>query len=249
MSNKEYYPLSFSSIKNFATSPAHFIAYKNREQHETPAMRFGTAVHKAILEPLDFIKEYKVLEVRRGTKAYKELQAEHPNAIWLTPSEWHEINKIKEAVLLHPIASKILGDCMAFEQELKGSISGVPFRGFADGFSPKYCVDLKTCQKGSPRDFTNDSYRQKYHIQGYIYCRLLEEVLGHEIKEHWIIALEKTSPYVVTCYKLTPEIINRGKQELEQLIKKFNQWNGEATGYDQASTFGYFDLDVPSWAI
>ena len=71
MSNKEYYPLSFSSIKNFATSPAHFIAYKNREQHETPAMRFGTAVHKAILEPFDFIKEYKVLEVRRGTKAYK----------------------------------------------------------------------------------------------------------------------------------------------------------------------------------
>ena len=249
MSNKEYYPLSFSSIKNFATSPAHFIAYKNREQHETPAMRFGTAVHKAILEPLDFIKEYKVLEVRRGTKAYKELQAEHPNAIWLTPSEWHEINKIKEAVQLHPIASKILSDCMAFEEELKGSISGVPFRGFADGFSPKYCVDLKTCQKGSPRDFTNDSYRQKYHIQGYIYCRLLEEVLGHEIKEHWIIALEKTSPYVVTCYKLTPEILNRGKQELQELVKKFKTWNGEATGYDQATAFGYFDLDVPAWSI
>ena len=225
MTTSKYYPLSFSSIKNFATSPAHFIAYKNREQHETPAMRFGTAVHAAILEPREFAKDYKVLEVRRGTKAYKEL------------------------VEAHPIASKILKDCMAYEQELKGSIGGVPFRGFADGFSPKYCVDLKTCQKGAPRDFTSDSYRQKYHIQGYIYCRLLEETLGHEIKEHWIIALEKTSPYVVTCYKLTPEILERGKQELEELLKKFKTWNGEPSGYDQLSTFGYFDLDVPAWAI
>ena len=249
MNTSKYYPLSFSSIKNFATSPAHFVAYKNREQHETPAMRFGTAVHAAILEPKEFAKDYKVLEVRRGTKAYKELQDAHPNAIWLSPSEYNEIQKIKEAVEAHPVASKILKDCIAFEQELKGSINGVPFRGFADGFSPKYCVDLKTCQKGSPRDFTNDSYRQKYHIQGYIYCRLLEETLGHKINEHWIIALEKTSPYVVTCYKLTPEIIERGKAELESLLKTFKTWNGEATGYDEVTPFGYFDLDVPAWAI
>ena len=113
MTTSKYYPLSFSSIKNFATSPAHFIAYKNREQHETPAMRFGTAVHAAILEPREFAKDYKVLEVRRGTKAYKELVEAHPKAIWLSPSEYNEIQKIKDAVEAHPIASKILKDCMA----------------------------------------------------------------------------------------------------------------------------------------
>ena len=101
MNTSKYYPLSFSSLKNFATSPAHFIAYKNREQHESPAMRFGTAVHAAILEPKEFVKDYKVLEVRRGTKAYKELQEEHPNAIWLSPSEYNEIQKIEKKLRRH----------------------------------------------------------------------------------------------------------------------------------------------------
>ena len=247
--NNEFYPLSFSSLKSFATSPAHFIAYKNRQQHETPAMRFGTAVHCAVLEPEKFEQEYKTLEVRRGTKAYKELIETYPDATFLSVSEYNEIQKIKEAIQAHPVASNILKDCIAFEKELTGSISGTPFRGFADGYSANYVVDLKTCQKGAPKDFTNDSYRQKYHMQGYIYTQLLSQLLNKEVKEHWIIAVEKTAPYVVTCYRLTPDILERGKEELTKLLKQFNQWNGKAEGYDVSSVFGYFELDVPQWAI
>jgi len=249
MKKIDFLPLSFSSLKAFSTSPAHFVAYKNRQQHETPAMRFGTAVHSATLEPEKFEDEYKVLTVRRGTKAYKALEEEHPNAIWLTQTEYEDIQKLKEAVLSHDIASKLLKDCTAYEVALEGSISGLPFRGFADGVSTKYVVDLKTTQKGAPRDFTNDAYRQKYHMQGYIYTKLLSELTGQEINEHWLIAVEKSAPYVVTCYKLTKEYLEDGKTELERLVNEYKKWNGEPLGYDKNTVFGYFDLDVPSWAI
>ena len=249
MNKDKYLPLSFSSLKAFSNSPAHFVAYKNKLQHQTPAMRFGTAVHSATLEPEKFAEDYKVLEVRRGTKAFKELEENNPNVTWLTQSEQDEINKLKEAVLSHDIASKLLKDCTAYEQELKGSIGGLTFRGFADGVSSSYVVDLKTTQKGAPRDFTNDAYRQKYHMQGYIYTKLLSKLLGRDINEHWLITVEKNSPYIVTCYKLTKEYLNDGKAELERLLEDFKKWNGEPIGYDKNSNFGYFDLDVPSWAL
>lgn len=246
---QEYYPLSFSSIKAFSQSPAHFVAYKKREQHETPAMRFGTAVHMATLEPQKFENAYKVLTVRRGTAAHKALLEQHPNATWLTQTEYDDVLRLKEAVAAHEVASRLLADCTAFEQELTGNVLGLPFRGFADGVGPSYVVDLKTTQKGNPRDFTSDAYRQKYHIQGYIYTSLLSQTLNRDIKEHWLITVEKTAPYVVTCYRLTPEYLKRGQSELQALIEQFRQWDGKPTGYDQAAAFGHFALDVPAWAL
>ena len=246
---QEYYPLSFSSIKAYSQSPAHFVAYKKRQQHETPAMRFGTAVHMATLEPKEFENAYKVLTVRRGTAAYKALVEQHPNATWLSQSEYDEVTRLRDAVLAHPVASQLLGDCTAFEQELTGNVLGLPFRGFADGVGPSYVVDLKTTQKGGPRDFTSDAYRQKYHVQGYIYTCLLSQALGRQIGEHWLIAVEKTSPYVVTCYKLTPEYLKRGQEELQKLVDSFRQWDGTPNGYDARTAFGHFTLDLPQWAL
>lgn len=249
MNKQQYYPLSFSSIKAFSTSPAHFVAYKLRQQHETPAMRFGTAVHAATLEPEVFKNTYKVLNVRRGTAAYKALLEQHPNATWITQTEYDEIQSLRDSVLKHPTASRLLADCSAFEQELTGNVLGLPFRGFADGIAANYVVDLKTTQKGSPHEFTSDAYRQKYHVQGYIYTSLLSQALGYKVGEHWLITVEKSSPYVVTCYRLTPEYLERGKRELEKLIAAFRQWDGEPLGYDHSATFGHFSLDVPSWAL
>ena len=246
---QEYYPLSFSSIKAFSASPAHFIAYKKRQQHETPAMRFGTAVHVATLEAERFDEAYQVLKVRRGTAAYKAVVEQHPNATFLTQTEYDDVMRLRDAVKAHPVASKLLEDCTAFEQELTGNVLGLPFRGFADGIADNYVVDLKTTQKGSPRDFTSDAYRQKYHIQGYIYTCLLSQRLGKPIGEHWLITVEKNSPYVVTCYRLTPEYIQRGKAELEKLVQLFREWDGENKGYDHAASFGHFSLDVPAWAL
>ena len=246
---EQFYPLSFSSLKAFSQSPAHFLAYKSRQQHETPAMRLGTAVHMATLEPDKFVNAYKVLTVRRGTKAFKEMVEQHPEANWLSQSEYAEITRLRDAVQAHPTASGLLAECNEFERELTGNIMGMPFRGFADGVAPTFTVDLKTTQKGAPRDFTSDAYRQKYHIEGYIYTRLLSQALGQDIKTHWLITVEKTSPYVVTCYRLSEGYLERGKRELAKLLEEFNQWDGANVGYDKASPFGHFNLDVPAWAL
>ena len=43
--------LNQSAAKQLLVSPAHYQAYINTPQEETKALRFGTFVHAAILEP------------------------------------------------------------------------------------------------------------------------------------------------------------------------------------------------------
>lgn len=52
--------LSFSSLKAFGKSPKHFIQYKLEKFEPTPAMKFGTLVHAAILEPDKFDNDFVV---------------------------------------------------------------------------------------------------------------------------------------------------------------------------------------------
>ena len=76
--------LSYSSLKEFAKSPNHFIQYIERKFEASDAMIFGSAVHCAILEPDEFHNRYFVLDESeimeelkdakspRATKAYKQ---------------------------------------------------------------------------------------------------------------------------------------------------------------------------------
>ena len=74
----QFYPLSFSSCKAFSQSPAHFVAYKERKQHETPAMRLGTAVHMAVLEPEKFGERYQVSQPAAAPKRSKSCKKSTP---------------------------------------------------------------------------------------------------------------------------------------------------------------------------
>lgn len=65
--------LSFSSFKEFAISPRHFIAYKLREKEQTPRMRFGALVHCLVLEDEDAFNERYVLELADKPKSSAQI--------------------------------------------------------------------------------------------------------------------------------------------------------------------------------
>ena len=78
MTDKDkYLPLSFSSLKAFDRSPLAFVHYKEGPRKETDAMRFGTMVHRAVLEPDKYQATVAVYDGRRGTNAHKEFMLEN----------------------------------------------------------------------------------------------------------------------------------------------------------------------------
>ena len=56
--------LSPSAIEKFLESPAHYLAYKQKEFKETDAMLEGTLIHMAALEPDKFFSEYAAIPIK-----------------------------------------------------------------------------------------------------------------------------------------------------------------------------------------
>lgn len=76
ISNKEYREregISSSELKKLMKSPAHYKHWKDNPQEDTPALLFGRAAHKYVLETYDFFNEFEVAkDFKYGTKADKE---------------------------------------------------------------------------------------------------------------------------------------------------------------------------------
>ena len=63
ISNKDYRQregVSSTDLKHLVKSPAHFRYWKDNPQEDTPALLFGRAVHKYVLEKDDFFSEFAV---------------------------------------------------------------------------------------------------------------------------------------------------------------------------------------------
>lgn len=239
-------PLSYSSLKEFMKSPAHFIAYKNRVYKESPAMRLGTAVHAALLEPDKFKSDYDTTPLRKGTKAYKELDG---SKIWLNSSDWATVQGIKRKLKLNVEAADLLATCELREVEVKGDINGIPFRGFVDATYRVFLnapadykeqdiiIDIKTTQDASPEGFARSVYNYSYHLQAAIYTELTGA------KQFYIIAIESSSPYSVVIYNLSQDALDSGYAMLQRGIEAFKNWDGSETGYEN-----YHQIDLPRWA-
>lgn len=230
--------LSYSSLKAFIKSPAHFLAYKKKDFIESASMRLGTAVHSALLEPEKFKEIYAVTDLRKNTKAYKELASKNPDKIYLNKSDWGSIESIKRRFNQNREACDLIQLCNERETEVKGKIQGVPFRGFVDAMSSQgVIIDLKTTQDASEEGFSKSVYNFSYHLQAAIY----KELTG--AKEFYIIAIENTSPHNICIYQLSQDALDSGYAMMHKGIDSFKNWDGEETGYVNSGI-----LNLPRWA-
>tara|TARA_R110000787_G_scaffold43672_2_gene106964 strand:- start:1286 stop:2014 length:729 start_codon:yes stop_codon:yes gene_type:complete len=240
---KKDYTLSYSSIKEFAKSPAHYLAYINRERKSSPAMDLGIAVHMSILEPKKFKDRFSVTELRKNTNAFKDLQKENEKMKFLNKSDWYTVNKLTESVLSHPLASELLDGAERKEEWVEGMIKGIKFRGIVDAYGVNYLVDLKTCRDGSPKEFQRSAYNFQYYLQAAIYS----ELTG--LEDFWIVTAETVAPYNITPYLIDKSYMEMGRRLLYRLIDDFKSWDGEWKGYDtMLSENEFFTLTPPAWA-
>ena len=236
---KKYLPLSFSSIKEFAKSPNHFIYYKNRERTSSAAMIKGTAVHTMVLEPNEFEHRYFIAPdgIRRGTNAWKEIVAVAGEREILKEVEYNVIAKMSRMVVEHYEAREILKAASEFEQHIKLTFNGLPFHGFADVVTPTMVCDLKTTQDSTPHKFSRTVFNYKYHWQAALYMK----ATGKDTFR--FITIESSAPYSVMVYELSHEMIELAVKELIEVTNKFKKWDGLEAGYSKEVQI----IDVPTW--
>lgn len=256
ISNEEYQAVPALSkgtiVKLDEKSPAH----TKSKGETTPAMRFGTIVHHAVLEPDLFAQRY-VVEPKcdKRTKAGKEayhgfMGSLQPNQEVVTQEEMDVVIKMADQVHAHPKAKTLLtggiAELSVFWKE--------PTYGFLCKCRPDYlitkagkCIDYKSTVNASPKGFAKSIANFKYHFQVSWYLRGINQVISEKVDRFIFIAQEKTEPYAVACYECNAKDIEFAERKIEPLLELWA--NCEA--FDDWPAYGdeIMELSLPGWAF
>lgn len=256
--NSGDFTLSFSAIKEFAKSPSHFINYKLGDKKETPAMKKGTLIHCAILEPQELEKRYCILNRSdlpnpemdfRNTenKEFKkkfEAQAELSGKEIIDPIEWEEAIKHRDLAYNNEIVSPYLKNLKHTEFKTSWDFGGYKWRGIIDGLSSSYVLDLKTVADASPDRLKYLCIGEKYHWQQFLY-RQSERVIFYFNAFNLLV----DGNYGISLLKITEDQLFLAQSELEKMLEKFkicldnNLWHMNYEFWSNNQEKGYFTIN------
>jgi exodeoxyribonuclease VIII len=268
LSNEDYHQhkaIGASGLKLIGQTPLHYWARyldPNRERDApTAAMKRGTAVHCALLEPEEFDRRYVVVPegIDRRSNAGKQLFAEieASGKEPLKPDQMAEIRAMQAACRSHPV-SRIL-----FSHPLRKFETTLFWDDLATGarckMRPDYhlppcdqfpnglLMDPKTCPDASPAEFARSAWNMEMPIQAAWYTDGFMAHYGTTEPPPFIwLAAEANEPYPCAYYSAGAEIVEYGRSEYRRLLSLYmecvatNTWPGYSTAIQS--------LELPPWA-
>lgn len=261
LSNDAYHAdktaVSSSSLKLVLKSP---LSFKNHfidgvRTEPTKAMVFGTLVHTAVLEGMDFLRNYFIVpdfgDLRSSKNRAKrdEWTASLPfGAQVVTEQEMRDIEGMLNAVLRHKDAMRLLKDGVT---EVSGyyadPVTGIKCRIRPDflGENLGVLADLKTTVSCTLDDFSRAIWSYRYDFQMAMYAEGIRVITGQKIKYPAFIAVEKTPPYEVAVYVADDGMMDYGltdyRRALDTLKKSLDSdvWPGYQEGVQ--------NIALPAW--
>lgn len=238
-------PLSYSSLKEFAKSPAHYIQYLNAKKEPSKEMNFGSLVHCMLLYSQQFTEFFAVApDVDRRTKdgkaTWEIFVASAGDKIVVTGEDVDTANEIAARIFSNTDAKKAIHSCTEFEKEWSTIINGLPFRGFIDGCADDYVLELKTTSDGNPKTFIKDFHNRMYYMQAALYHHATGKQLQY-------LVVETKSPYNFFLAPISQEYLDYGWSEVQKLTDSFNTCmvlNSWDAGYE---FHGPVSLNLPQW--
>lgn len=223
MTNQEYrnHPaVSRSDLWQMSRTPLHYMwAITHHTDEETPALVFGSATHKAVLEPEEFADEYIVMEetidkrTKEGKQRYAEFLDEAGDRTILTKEQGEQIMDMVLALKNNPVAAQLLtGDHEeSFFWTDPDTLIECKIRPdcITEWNGKPYIVDYKTTDSCADGHFEASVRRYGYKLQAGMYC---EGMFQTHFQDYGFafVAQEKTPPYAVRVYDCDQDFINEG---------------------------------------
>lgn len=250
--NTEYHAadgISKSDLDLIHKSPAH---YKAARHEDTPALRFGTAIHTLVLEPDRFGSEYAVINGDRRLKATKEAikEAEAAGKTVLTQDEFDALIGMDLAVLKNPICKELLRGSLK-EHSVFAKLDGVHVKCRPDGWNVGKGVlfDLKSTEDASPEGFARTVAKYRYHVQDAFYRHVVASATNCDANDlsFIFIAVEKKPPFAVALYQLDELAALQGWVDAREDLRRYKaakdtgKWGGYSPRIET--------LSLPRWAV
>ncbi len=259
LTNENYHQdrnyISASGLKQIAKSPRHYWnRYLNDKYKEEPtaSMLFGNVVHTLMLEPKEFELRYAVApdcdkRTKKGQEVYAEFEAKSEGKIVISEKDKVTATAMIEQAKLNPIITDLL-DLSEKEAMHTFRILEVDCKMKADAINifDGCIIDIKTCTDASPDGFGKACWNENYLLQAAFYLDGYYFATNNNLKRFIFIAMEKTAPYIVKPYYLTPEQIELGRQQYLAALQTYK--NCKAADKWHAYGDEIQPLTLPSWA-
>lgn len=167
----------------------------------------------------------------------------------LTPDQWAQIHGMREAVMAHPAANRLLtsvpgkAEISFYWNDAK---TGEVCRMRPDWLrEDDLIVDLKSCEDASLDGFAKSVANWRYDVQDAFYSDGFEAVTGRKPRGFVFIAVEKKPPYAVGVYILDAETKEIGRAQYREDLDKFAECkaNDNWPGYGDTIQ----KLNMPGW--
>lgn len=258
MTNSDYRKaegVSSSELKQMVKSPAHYRYWKdNPDDSDTPALLFGRACHKYVLETYDFYKEFAVApNVDRRTKEGKELWnkfvAESEGKDVITEEQFEIIDAMRNAMLATPFVGKLINGEHEVSLFWTDEDTGIKCKCRPDSLNDKLkiVVDYKTCDNAETQHFMRKAIDLGYDLQASYYLDGVKASTGLDCI-FVFIAQEKKPPYAVNILQADDVFIRSGRQLYKDMLSTYKEctetgnWWGYLGAENQINSLG-----VPKW--
>jgi exodeoxyribonuclease VIII len=271
--NEEYHGgegVSSSGLKWFLTNtPAHFYANyldPERERSEpTPAMKIGTAIHTAILEPDEYAKRYVIIpadlnmRTNAGKATYADLEAVAVEAgADLIKAEDHaKVQRIAASMLAHPQWQR-LAEVGVSETSIywTDEETGVLCKCRPDWMTwnpalkpePRpddAIVDVKSAFDASFDPFQRNAHNLGYFVSAGMYLEGLSTATGVPVSTFIWAAVEKEPPFASAFYFPDEAGLDHGRKQYRKALRRYadclssGKWPGYAPGLQP--------MGLPKW--
>ena len=260
--NLEKRKLSYSSLKQFARSPIHYIQYLNEKFEPTDSMVLGSVVDCLLLTPDEFENKYLVIpKIDRRSKAGKEAYAEaqsraaENNLTIVSEVQYNTAQIMVDQVSNNPEAKAILNGTTETQKKIEWKHKELPFVGYLDGAGEfhdgkKFIFDLKTTSDASLDAYTKQLINLKYDLQiAMYYIAYQRQHFQQPLAYH--IVVENKAPYSCNVFKLSDTVLEAGKRVYDSLCDKFKEcmedenWGAGYEFFQQPNQI----LELPEWYI
>jgi len=247
---------SKSGLDQVARSPAHYLAWVTDPEADappTPAMKFGTAFHCAVLEPERFAREYVVLPdfgpLQSSTNRAKRdawiAERGHPEC--LSQSDYDTVRWMRDSVLSHPVAAPLFNGEGESELTLswQDEETGLPCKARVDRAlrHKRVAADLKSCIDGSLEPFARAAHNYGMHRQHAFYATGFA-ALGEPLDFFGFVPVEKVRPYACAVYQLTREDVEKGARLIRRDLRRL----ADAVSTGEFPAYPMADLALPAFA-
>ena len=252
-----------SDLWKMEDSAEKFRWFLDHPIEQTPAMAFGSACHKMILEPDTFGDEYAVApNVDRRTKAGKAewdafIEA-NPGKTIITEDNRDVMAEMEAALDQNPLAYRIFRDkgqsevpIFWIDPETEEKCKAKLDRLVLDDDGKYVIVDYKTAKSAETQRFNNEVFRLGYHFQAGFYTEGLMNALELDYRPRFIfVAQEKDAPYAVNVIEVSEDVMKIGVAKFHELLEKYHEckavdlWPGYVDDLPNETTLpGWYSLD------